>query len=295
MTPACSVIIRTLNESRYLGQVLQTIRQQDYPLSLVEIIVVDSGSTDDTVAIAQSHGAKVVHLERAQFSFGRSLNLGCEISTGQTLVFISGHCVPASTTWLWNLVQPLRRDEVVITYGRQVGGPETKFSEHALFAKYFPEHGGNGQSPFFCNNANLAVKRSCWERHRFDESLTGLEDMHLAKHAWQQGEKIIYIPEAVVYHYHHERWKQVKRRYEREAIALREIMPEVHVHWHDAMRYFSAGVLGDFGRALQQKTLLRHAGAIMAFRFCQFYGAWRGNHAHRRLSRRQKDRYFYPN
>lgn len=295
MQPVCSIVIRTLNEGRYLAEVLTAIRGQDYPATLVEVVVVDSGSTDRTLEIAAEHGCRTVHLTRAEFSFGRSLNLGCEVAAGQTLVFISGHCVPTEKSWLWKLVQPLRDDEVAITYGRQVGGPETKFSEHALFAKYFPEHGGNDQASFFCNNANLALKRSCWERVRFDETLTGLEDMHLARQLWQQGRKIVYVPEAAVYHYHHEPWRQVKRRYEREAIALREIMPEVHVHWHDAVRYFTAGVLGDFGRALQQKTLLRHAGEIMAFRFCQFYGAWRGNHAHRRLSRRQKDRYFYPN
>jgi glycosyltransferase involved in cell wall biosynthesis len=294
LKPSCSIVIRTLNEERYLGQVLARIREQDYPQSLVEVIIVDSGSTDRTLSIAAEHGCRVVHLARQEFSFGRSLNLGCAAAVGQFLVFISGHCVPVDVRWLWQLLQPLHEPSVAITYGRQVEGPESKFSEGLLFQKYFPAHEQNGQSPYFCNNANLALRRTCWEQFRFDETLTGLEDMRLARQLWEKQWKIQYVPAAAVYHYHHESWAQVRRRYEREAIALQAIMPEVHVHWHDALRYFVAGVMGDWAAAIRQKGWLHHAPEIVCFRFCQFYGAWRGNHAHRRLSQREKDRYFYP-
>jgi rhamnosyltransferase len=294
MNPVCSIVVRTLNEGRYLGDLLEGIRKQDYPQALIEVVVVDSGSTDRTLEIAEKYGCQIVELKREEFSFGRSLNVGCAAARGSLLIFVSGHCVPVDQRWLWELVQPLREANVAITYGRQVGGPETKFSEQSLFLKYFPPHAEPGQSPFFCNNANSALRRSCWEENRFDESLTGLEDMHLARQLWQKQWKIVYVPQASVYHYHHEKWAQVKRRYEREAIALREIMPEIHVYWNDAIRYFFAGVLGDWSAALQQGAFWRHAGSILRFRFCQFYGAWRGNHAHRQLSQREKDRYFYP-
>src|SRR5271165_685667 len=288
MTPTCTIIIRTFNEARYLGQLLEAARAQTYPLSCVEIIVVDSGSTDPTLEIARRFDCKIVTLERSQFSFGRSLNLGCSAAKGSILVFVSGHCVPASKEWLWELVKPLHDETVAITYGRQVGGPETKFSEHAHFQKYFPDHYTNGQNSFFCNNANLALRASCWREHPFNEALTGLEDMHLARALVQRGHKVVYVPAAAVYHYHHERWRQIKRRYEREAIALREIMPEVHVQWHDALRYFVAGVMGDWARAINRKCLLSVFGEVVAFRGCQYLGTWRGNHLHRQLSRREK-------
>ena len=184
---------------------------------------------------------------------------------------------------------------VAITFGRQLGGPDTKFSEHALFQKYFPEHPNNGQSEFFCNNANLALRASCWKQLKFNEALTGLEDMHMARALVHRGLRVVYVPAAAVYHYHHEKWRQVKRRYEREAIALREIMPEVHVEWHDALRYFLAGVLGDCARAINRRCLLSVFGQVVAFRGCQYLGSWKGNHLHRKLSRREKERYFYPN
>jgi len=294
--PFVSIIIRTLNEGRYLDDVLKTIHDQRYPVTLLEVLIVDSGSTDDTLAIAERHGCKILNILREDFSFGRSLNLGCDAARGEILVFISGHCVPVDGNWLSSLVAPFRDSYLAITYGRQMGGPETKFSEQALFEKYFPaESDGGHQAPFFCNNANAALRKSVWAAIRFDESLTGLEDMHLAKRSISQGGKVSYIPTACVYHYHHEKWRQVKRRYEREAIALQAIMPEVHFVTLDAIRYFVAGVLGDWGKALKQRILLKHACPIIAFRFCQYYGAWRGNHIHRKLSKHQKERYFYPN
>ena len=121
-----------------------------------------------------------------------------------------------------------------------------------------------------------------------------LEDMDMGKRIVAAGFKVKYVPAASVFHYHHESWRKIKRRYEREAIALQKIMPEVHVESTDAVRYFLAGVFGDWAKALAQKCFWRQAGAILAFRFCQYYGTWRGNHIHRQLSKRAKEKYFYP-
>ncbi len=290
-----SIIIRTHNEARYLPELLKSIREQIHPSGQREVVVVDSGSTDATLDIAHTHGCRIVRIPQREFSFGRSLNVGCDAAQGRHLIFISGHCVPVRPTWLRELVEPLETGAAEITYGRQEGGPETKFSEHMLFAKYFPSSDAPPPNDFFCNNANAGVIRVVWSRYRFDETLTGLEDMHFARQVVEGGGRVRYVPSASVFHYHHESWRRVKRRYEREAIALQKIMPEVHVHATDALRYFMVGVLGDWSKALAQRKLLRHAWPIGCFRFCQYYGTWRGNHIHRQLSRKAKEKYFYPN
>jgi rhamnosyltransferase len=290
-----SIVIRTHNEERYLPEVLLSVLEQTVPADQREVVLVDSGSTDNTLDIARRHGCRIVHIKQSEFSFGRSLNVGCDVAQGKYLVFISGHCVPTGRTWLQDLLAPMEKGEAQITYGRQEGGPETKFSEHMLFAKYFPAVDSPPPNEFFCNNANAAVSRDTWSIHRFDEALTGLEDMHFARRVVAAGGMVRYVPTASVFHYHHESWRRVKRRYEREAIALQKIMPEVHIHTVDAIRYFMAGVLGDWAKALSQRRLLRYAMEIACFRFCQYYGTWRGNHIHRQLSRKAKEKYFYPN
>lgn len=287
-----SIVIRTYNEEKHLTELLTVVNQQvdiEY-----EVVIVDSGSTDRTLEIAESFGARITFIKKEEFTFGRSLNVGCEAALGQFLVFISGHCIPVTNKWLVNLVQPLIDQKAVYSYGRQVGRDTTKFSEKQVFKKYFPSNSSIRQSGFFCNNANAALLRSAWEEMPFDETLTGLEDMFLAKMLVDQGKCIAYTAKAGVYHIHDESWMQVKRRYEREAIALQKIMPQVHVKFTDFIRYFFSAVIHDGCEARKEKILVRHIKDIILFRFMHYWGAYRGNHEHRKLSARDKEKYFFP-
>ena len=289
-----SVVVRTYNESKHLGELLAKIREQVLPQRNVEVVVVDSGSTDNTVRIAEAHGARVVTIAQSEFTFGRSLNIGCEATSGDVLAFVSGHCVPVGEDWLRNLTRPIREQRAVYSYGRQIGNGATRFSEHQLFLKYFPDESKTPQEGFFVNNANSAIAAETWRSLRFDEQLTGLEDMELGKRIVASGSRIAYCADAPVYHLHDESWRQVKLRYEREAIALQHIMPEVHLTFGDFLRFFASAVLLDCGVALQERKLHRALGEIVMFRAMQFWGSYRGNHAHRVLSRQMKHRYFYP-
>ena len=72
----------------------------------------------------------------------------------------------------------------------------------------------------------MPLSKSVWEKHKFDENLTGCEDMELAKRLCADGGKIGYVAEASVFHIHDETWRQVKTRYEREAVALQKLCPK---------------------------------------------------------------------
>lgn len=289
-----SIVIRTLNEAKHLPALLQGIRDQRLGEHQYEVVLVDSGSTDGTLDIAQGFDCKIVSIRKEDFSFGRSLNVGCMAATGEALVFVSGHCIPCDQDWLAALVEPLSRDGVVYSYGRQVGNQNTRFSERQIFAKYFPKQSQVPQEGFFCNNANSALLRSQWLQVPFDEELTGLEDMFLAKELVRRGRKLAYVADACVFHLHDEAWRQVKRRFEREAIALQRIMPEVQLGWTDLFRYGFSAILLDVGAALDARQFRQYFSQIVAYRSCQFWGAYRGNHAHRQLSRKAKDRYYFP-
>lgn len=289
-----SIIIRTLNEGRYLDDLLVMIGQQVLQGHDVETVVIDSGSSDATVPVAQRHGCTLTFIRKEEFSFGRSLNRGCATSTGDILVFISGHCIPVGTDWLQNLCQPLIAGQVAYSYGRQIGDDDSNYSERRIFAKYFPDASAIPQEGFFCNNANAAVLRSVWQAHAFDESLTGLEDMELAKRLVAAGLKIGYVADAPVFHHHTETWPSVRRRFEREALALRSIMPEVHLSRLDVLRYFIASVSTDWAAAKRNGVKSTSALDMMRYRWNQYIGSYKGNNEHRRLSQSAKERFFYP-
>lgn len=290
-----SIVIRTYNEEKHLPELLRQIKLQEISEITSEVVLVDSGSTDNTLAVAKEHEVNIVHIDKSEFTFGRSLNIGCEAAKGEYLVFISGHCIPCDVNWLHNLVSPLITNEYAYTYGRQVGYEGSKFSEKQLLKKYFPKGVQSVSSGgFFCNNANAALRKDLWSDYQFDEKLTGLEDMALAKEMVADGYKIGYAANSVVFHIHEESWLGVRTRYEREAIALQKIMPEVHVGYSDFFRYYISSLLLDFGSAIQEKVLIRNFGEIVMFRLMQYWGTYRGNHDHRKMSEKLKEEYFYP-
>tara|TARA_R110001583_G_scaffold72842_1_gene203465 strand:+ start:249 stop:1199 length:951 start_codon:yes stop_codon:yes gene_type:complete len=289
-----SIVIRTLNEQRYLPELLNGIRNQQLDSFESEVVIVDSGSTDLTLEIAKSEGCRVTHICKENFTFGRSLNVGCEFAKGDFLVFISGHCIPASEYWLQNLVTPLSICQADYSYGRQVARDTTKFSENELFNKFYPSYSKLPQDGYFCNNANAAVTRSAWIKHKFNEELTGLEDMFLARQLVEGGGAIAYVADAPVFHIHDEGWRQVCIRYEREAYALQKIMPGIHFNFTDFLKFYFAGVLQDFGAAIKEGRLTYEFSSIILFRLMQYWGTYRGHQEHRKASQEMKYRYFYP-
>ena len=134
--PACSVIIRSYNEEKHLGRLLEGIAQQT--VKNVEIILVDSGSTDGTLAAAARYPVQVVHIAPEEFTFGRSLNLGIQAASADLLAFASAHVYPVYTDWLEKLLAPFTDPQFALVYGHQRGGETSKYSERPIFASWYP-------------------------------------------------------------------------------------------------------------------------------------------------------------
>jgi len=292
----CSIVIRSHNEERHIGRLLDGIRRQHLsPNVTVEVIVVDSGSTDSTSAIAASMGATVVHIAKEDFTFGRALNLGCRIAQGEILLFASAHVYPYYIDWIDKMLQPFSDNKVSLVYGRQIGNEATRFSEHEIFAKWFPETSNYNQKSPFCNNANCAIRRSLWVDQAFDESLTGLEDLDWANRILKKGFKIIYEAEACIVHVHEETPLKIKNRYEREAIALKSIMPNVHFTKVDFFRLFISNTMSDCRHAARLGVLRKELIGIIQFRWMQFSGTFAGHRYNGALTSHLRSRFYNPN
>ncbi|MBA5778048.1 glycosyltransferase [Stappia sp. F7233] len=290
--PKVSVIIRSLNEELHIGKLLIGLEQQDF--RDFEVILVDSGSSDRTVEIARKFNVKIVEIAKSEFSFGRSLNLGCAAARGEILLAASAHVYPTRRNWISRIIEPFSDPQVVLSYGRQVGNDATKFSEHQIFKAWFGEESTNRQRSHFCNNANCAVRRSAWLRLRYDETLTGLEDLAWAKEMQKTGGRLAYVADAEIVHVHDETYAGIRNRYRREAIAMKHIEPTIRFGAGELVTASVRNIASDAIEAFRQGRLSREVASILLFRLNQFWGTYVGHRQGGEVSEALKERFYYP-
>ncbi len=290
-TMTCSIIIRAYNEDKHIGRLLEGIKQQT--VKDVDVILVDSGSTDSTVTIAEAYGARVVKIRPEEFTFGRSLNYGLKEAKREFVVIASAHVYPVYPDWLETLLHPFQDEDIALTYGKQRGPDFAKFSEQQIFHQWFPDASKLKQETAFCNNANAAIRKSLWEKNNYDETLTGLEDLAWAKWAKEQGRAIAYVAEAEIIHVHNETPRGVYNRYRREAMALRKIYPEVHFNFYDFLSLTAANILSDLWHAARRHVLMQNVSTIFWFRYMQFHGTRMGYRETSLITPQLRETFYY--
>ena len=287
-----SIVIRALNEGSHIGKLLYGLQQQTKLPD--EIILVDSGSTDDTLLIASSYDVLIEKISKDEFTFGRALNIGCSLAKNEILIFISAHVYPSDKDWLNNIINPFKDESVVCTYGKQRGNSSTKFSENQVFLSYFPDEIEDIKTNYFCNNANCAIRKKQWEEIHYDEDLTGLEDLDWAKKQYQNGKKILYVPNAEIIHVHEENWKQIRNRYKREAIALRQIESYISMNFLNLIYLILLSIFSDFFAVKTIKSLRKNFISIILFRLNQYLGTYEGLNLKNDEIDKLKSTFYYP-
>jgi glycosyltransferase involved in cell wall biosynthesis len=287
-----SLVVRCFNEEAHIGRLLTGVmRQRRRP---DQIVIVDSGSTDATLAIASAFPVEIISIAPEEFSFGRALNRGIAATNTDVVALASAHVYPVYDSWTEHLVAPFADDSVALTYGRQLIPPDGRFSEKQLLARWFPPHSQPRQSDPFCNNANAAIRRAVWDEIRYDEHLTGLEDVAWAKRALDLGHALSYVAEAPVIHVHEETFRQTLNRYQREAIAHKQIYNDQEMSLLTALRLATVNILGDVRDARRQGDLRTHAADIPRFRLAQFLGTYNGFRQRGPVTEELKRRFYYP-
>ena len=196
-----SVIVRTKNEERWMRPCLEGIMRQKVDLP-VEVVLVDNNSTDQTVARAQSICPSLKLVTIDQFLPGLALNMGIRASSGDYLVCVSAHCPPVDEYWLANLLRNLDQNDVAGVYGRQVPTRFTNpFDKRDLLNLFGLDRRVQVRDTFF-HNANSMLPRAIWERYPFDEAISNIEDRLWGQQVIEAGLRIIYEPDAAVFHHH---------------------------------------------------------------------------------------------
>jgi glycosyltransferase involved in cell wall biosynthesis len=275
--PAASIVIRARNEGAVLGRLLRGIALQD--VEDVEVLLVDSGSTDDTRLIAEAAGCRVIDLAPERFTYGLALNLGCAAARSRVCVPVSAHCVPVNDRWLSRLLEPLRDPAVAGSYGKQLPLAGTLPYEQRNLLTGFPFGSRRQTSHAFFHNANAALRRDVWERTPFDEALPGLEDRDWARRVLAAGWHIVYEPLAMVYHEHAESLAQIYARSFREGVALRRLDPGFAQSPTRFVVNCLRGVQRDVRFVRRYRRSWRALGALVPQRLMEVYGTYRGVNA----------------
>jgi len=290
--PTCSIIIRAFNEEQHIRRLLKGIAEQT--LLDIQIIIVDSGSTDGTLAATSGYPVEVVNILPEHFTFGHSLNIGFAAARSDLVVMASAHVFPVYPDWLEQLLAPFEDLNVGLSYGKQRGTERSQFSEQQIFKHWYPDSSDLHQAHPFCNNANAAIRRDLWELHPYDEALPGLEDLEWSKWAQGEGHRIAYVAEAEVIHVHSESQHGIFNRYRREGMAFKHIYPHERFGKMDLLRLFYHNVVDDFKAAKQQKALVRNFASIIRFRWSQFSGTYHGYRQSGPLTWALRQAFYYP-
>ena len=247
--PTASVAIPVLNGGPLFAAVLEALaaQQVDRP---VELVVIDSGSTDGSAALARHYGARVQEIPNAQFNHGDTRNALMELATGEHVAFLTQDSVPAGPGWLAALLHGFTlADDVALVFGphrpRDASSPMVRRELLELFARFGPEQvdrdaAAGGRATFF-SSANGAVARWAWERVPF-RTVDYAEDMVLARDMLAAGLAKAYVPDAAVIHSHDLPPLKAFRRYFDDFRAL----AQVHgLREPLTPRYLAARVRGD--------------------------------------------------
>lgn len=194
-----SIIIRTKNEERWITACLMSVFSQSY--KDFEVILVDNKSSDKTVEKAlQFNVSKVITCD--DYRPGLALNMGIRESRGEHIVCLSGHCIPVDDKWLESLLRNFKDSNIAGVYGRQEPLAFTPdFDKRDLSIIFGMDRRVQEKDSFF-HNANSMLRKDLWGKVPFDETVTNIEDRIWAEKMIQREYKLIYEPEASVYHYH---------------------------------------------------------------------------------------------
>ncbi|WP_298273378.1 mycofactocin biosynthesis glycosyltransferase MftF [Geobacter sp.] len=206
--PAVSIVIPVKDRAEELGRCLASLDGLTYPRELLQVIVVDDGSSDGSAAVARGYGAQVVPSGGTGRGPAAARNVGASAARGDILAFIDSDCT-ASKEWLAELV-PAFAEPRTAAVGGLVDGMctesavdryEAVMSSLSLGSR--ERSGSGGDDTFYLPSCNLLVRRSAFRSaDGFDDAMHVGEDVDLTWRLRDEGWTIAYLPAGRVYHEH---------------------------------------------------------------------------------------------
>jgi glycosyltransferase involved in cell wall biosynthesis len=238
MLPKITFIVPTLNAEKFLSACLSSIRKQRYPQKLIEMVIADGGSTDNTLRIARKYGAKILHNPGIYQEYGKTQ--ASKTAKGSLIFYIDVDNVLALNTFVSAVVNVFRKHPEVMGFLPQtVPAPDSNPIDRYLgylftdpFTWFVYKNAANPRD--FHKQYRPLYSTSEYELYRFPKRqipLFGLaqgvatnkrfsrgtydyaDDILSGIKLIREGGIVAYIPKATLYHYHIKNYFQFIQKY----------------------------------------------------------------------------------
>lgn len=204
MSYTVSVIVPAFNAGKTIGQCLQALKQQNYPSDSYDVILVDDGSKDTTGEIAQ--GYDITYLWQENCGPATARNKGAKEAKGEIILFTDSDCVPDSD-WVREMVKPFSDQSVIAVKGAYKNKQKSIVARFAQleFEERF-EMLKKAESIDMVDTYSAGFRKDTFLRlGGFDTSfpVANNEDTELSYRMTKMGFKMVFNPNAIVFHLDH--------------------------------------------------------------------------------------------
>ncbi|KQP56376.1 glycosyltransferase family 2 protein [Agreia sp. Leaf283] len=260
-----TVAVLTYNGETYLEQILSAVEGQVIDGD-VDILVIDSGSTDGTLGIVARHPAVRLHqIPNSEFGHGKTRNLAARLARGEFIAYLTHDAIPATDGWLRELLAPLRDTaaDIKAVMGKQIPRPGCfpllKYEIEGVFAGFGPDFGttvfsddgtakeqGLIDALSFYSDVNSATGTAFLRNEIPYRDVRYSEDMMFGQDIIEAGYKKAYAPRGAVIHSNDLTLDEYGKRMFDETVALRQIgKPIPPMRRRAQLRMTVRGILAD--------------------------------------------------
>jgi GT2 family glycosyltransferase len=217
--PLVSISIVNLNGEKYLGECLKSLEELNYPEDKLEIIVVDNGSTDNSLETIKNNYPQVKIIKNSRnMGFAHANNQAAKAAKGEYVAFLNND-TKVDKNWLIELLRPVYKNKEVVASGSKVlsidgkkidfAGGMINFEGKGFQVDYGMPVEDDRQDeykflPFVNGGAMMVDKGVFLDAGGFDEDFFAYyEDVDLGWRLWVLGYKVVFCPRSIVYHHHH--------------------------------------------------------------------------------------------
>ncbi len=294
-----SVVIPTKNAGFLFKEVLNSVMNQELNWPF-EVLVIDSGSIDDTVKIVNSFPSiRLIEISTSEFGHGRTRNFAIENTTGQYIAMLTQDALPENKYWLAELVSSIEQsDKIAGVFGRHISYLNASpFTRNELEQHFFgflskpivrlddplryKNDEGYRQFLYFFSDNNSLIRRSVWQNIPYPE-VDFAEDQAWARQIIEAGYSKAYAHNAVVRHSHnYGLFERLQRSFD-ESYALFEMFNyKNNIGFKLTLKNFLAVTLRDFRFAIKSKMYLSNVRDLVLMPFdnlMRFTGHYLGMH-----------------